>query len=61
MDNKEILAKIENLTEEKGEKKYLKCEQAFKLAEDLDIAVGKIGQICNQEGIKIKSCQLGCF
>ena len=61
MNNKEILAKIENLTEEKEEKRYLKCEQAFKLAEDLDIEVAKIGQICNQKGIKIKSCQLGCF
>lgn len=39
----------------------LTCKKAFRLAEELNISLKDIGDICNAEGIKIIHCQLGCF
>ncbi len=39
----------------------LTCKKAFQLAEELNISLKDIGDICNAEGIKIIHCQLGCF
>lgn len=42
-------------------RKKLACAKAFGLAHKYGVRVGEIGQICNQENIKICKCQLGCF
>jgi hypothetical protein len=42
-------------------KRVFACAKAFELAKEHDIAVGEIGRICNENGIKIVGCQLGCF
>ncbi len=42
-------------------KKRLACAQAFELASGLDVPLSQIGEICNDNDIKICSCQLGCF
>ncbi len=39
----------------------LSCTAARKLAEDLRVTPGEIGEACNQLKIKIHSCELGCF
>jgi hypothetical protein len=39
----------------------LPCKRAFQLAEELNLSLKDIGDICNAEGIKIIRCQLGCF
>ncbi len=39
----------------------LPCKRAFQLAEELNISLKDIGDICNAEDIKIIRCQLGCF
>jgi len=39
----------------------LPCKRAFQLAEELNLSLKDIGDICNAEGIKIIHCQLGCF
>lgn len=39
----------------------LPCPVALKLANDLDISPKRIGDITNEMGIKVSSCQLGCF
>lgn len=39
----------------------LSCAEAFKLAEKFSVDIMEIGQCCNQAGIKIVQCQLGCF
>jgi hypothetical protein len=39
----------------------LRCSKAFELAGQFGASVGAIGRICNEEGIKIVHCQLGCF
>jgi hypothetical protein len=39
----------------------LPCAKAFKLSAELDISLREIGKFCNEDGIRIKHCQLGCF
>ena len=39
----------------------LPCKRAFQLAEELNISLKEIGDICNNEDIRITHCQLGCF
>jgi hypothetical protein len=48
-------------TEEVNGKKRLACHKAFQLAGRLNISLAEIGRACEEEGIKIASCQLGCF
>jgi hypothetical protein len=42
-------------------KKTLACAQAFNPSKERDISLKEIGDACNRNGIKIVSCQLGCF
>ncbi|MFH0799918.1 MAG: hypothetical protein V2A66_07045 [Pseudomonadota bacterium] len=46
---------------ETGGKKRLSCADALRLAAEHGIAPQEIGRICDQENIKLQSCQLGCF
>ena len=39
----------------------LSCETARKIAEDLKLTYPEVGKAANELGIRIKSCQLGCF
>jgi hypothetical protein len=39
----------------------LPCATAFQIAREFKIAPREVGEACNQLGIKIRSCQLGCF
>ena len=42
-------------------KKTLACAQALKLSQESKISLQEIGETCNRHGIKIISCELGCF
>ena len=42
-------------------RRTLACATGFKIAEKYQVPLGTIGRICNDNSIKIKSCQLGCF
>jgi len=42
-------------------RKTLACARAFRLVKENHISLKVIGAICNKNGIKIVSCQLGCF
>jgi hypothetical protein len=42
-------------------KRKLSCAKAFAISGEHGIAVREIGEICNECGIKIHGCQLGCF
>jgi hypothetical protein len=44
-----------------GDEKRLSCADAFKVAHDLEVPVAEVGRACNELGIKIVHCQLGCF
>ncbi len=39
----------------------LPCPVAFKLARELGLGTRQLGQLANEEGIRISMCQLGCF
>jgi hypothetical protein len=52
---------IEALKKQAGEEKRLPCAEAFRIAHDLEVPVAQVGKACNDIGIKIMGCQLGCF
>lgn len=39
----------------------LPCNKAFNIAAEVGCPVSEVGKSCNETGIKIISCQLGCF
>lgn len=39
----------------------ISCTQARKVGEELGISLKVIGQACDDLGIKIHGCELGCF
>jgi hypothetical protein len=39
----------------------LSCETAHWLAKELNLSLAEIGRFCDEEGIRVKDCQLGCF
>jgi hypothetical protein len=39
----------------------LTCAKAMGLAAELGVEPMQIGRICDQENIRLGSCQLGCF
>lgn len=57
MENKELFELLRNHLEE-GK---LTCEKACKIAADNNLKLWQIGKVCEEEKIKIKGCQLGCF
>jgi hypothetical protein len=52
---------IETLKAKAGDDKRLPCALAFKIARDMDVPLAEVGRSCNELGIKIVDCQLGCF
>jgi len=57
----EIIKKINEKSVNDNGVMKISCQTAFQIAEDLNIAILKVGQACNKAKIKISSCQLGCF
>lgn len=47
--------------DETNGKTRLPCAQAFKLAAEFGVTPAEIGRVCNEQGIRISGCQLGCF
>jgi len=37
------------------------CRQCFEIAEQCNISLKIVGELCNDKSIKIHACQLGCF
>ncbi len=52
---------IETLRFRAGDEVRLSCAEAFKIARDLDVPLAVVGRTCNELGIRVASCQLGCF
>ena len=52
---------IETLKAQAGDDKRIACADAFKIARDLDVPLADVGRTCNELGIKMMQCQLGCF
>ena len=39
----------------------LPCPIAFKVAQELKVSLREVGETADKLGIKVSSCQLGCF
>jgi hypothetical protein len=50
-----------NKIREAAKDNKLPCAKAFQLSKELDLSIKAIGEFCNEENIRIKNCQLGCF
>jgi len=61
MNNTELSRAITEAADERDGKKRLSCFKAFAISEKLSVSVKEIGEFCNENNIKISSCQLGCF
>jgi hypothetical protein len=46
---------------EAGDEKRLPCARAFAIAEELGLTPAHVGRACDELGVKIFGCQLGCF
>ncbi len=57
MRREELIEKIRAATVDNR----LTCERAHELSQELQVELAEIGAICNQLGIRISQCQLGCF
>ncbi|HNX17315.1 MAG TPA: hypothetical protein PKM50_03190 [Methanoregula sp.] len=53
--------KIEAAFAEAKIQKSITCPQAFAIAEKHKLTKSEIADYCNNHGIKIRACQLGCF
>lgn len=61
-DSEAILALIQpRLGTRQDGKPSLDCAVAFELADAHGLELFDIARVCNQQGIKIARCQLGCF
>ncbi len=61
MTQSEVIDKIRAAAQEVEGKSRLSCTAAFELKKQLGVSLKDIGSICDDEGIKIMNCQLGCF
>jgi len=61
MTSGDITRLIESIKAQAGDDKRLACADAFRIARDLDVPVAQVGRTCDELGIKITQCQLGCF
>ena len=52
---------VKNAASEMKGRTVLPCAKAFALAAELDAKIKDIGRICDENGIRIVMCQLGCF
>ena len=52
---------VEMLKAEAGDDKSIACTDAFRIARDLNVPIADVGRPCNELGIKVMQCQLGCF
>ncbi len=57
----ELIAAVKSASEEVEGRLMLSCHSAFKVAHQFQVDLKTIGKICNQQKIKLRNCQLGCF
>jgi hypothetical protein len=61
MDRKKTEELILAKAKTKKDKKFINCTDAINIADSLNIAPIEVGKLCNELGIKIQNCRLGCF
>ena len=62
IQQKEELKKmIEEIAVDVNGKMKIPCKKAFALSKEKDVSLKIIGDVCNEQNIRIGQCQLGCF
>jgi hypothetical protein len=61
MTDEEMLVLLRREVREVNGRVLLDCETALALATKYGLAPGDVGRLCNEKGIRITACQLGCF
>jgi len=61
MSPEELGSIINDAVKEVDGVEVLFCATAFELAEEHTLSLAHIGAWCNENGVRIRSCQLGCF
>lgn len=56
-----IIVELNEKTIISGDRRKLPCATAFAIADKYGVGRREIGNMCNEEGITISACQLGCF
>ncbi len=61
MDRDKIVDAVAERATQSDGRRILSCADALMLAAELGLSAAEIGRICNEQGIRISNCQLGCF
>ncbi len=61
MDQNTLQKLVTESAVEVNGRKMLSCTQAFEIHHRHGLPLGDIGRICDETGIRICACQLGCF
>ena len=56
-----LLEAVTRAAVEREGRLVLRCADAFAAAQRLQADLASVGRACNEHGIKIVQCQLGCF
>ncbi len=57
METKEIIEKIKEIARDGR----INCADARQLAEQYKLEYRQVGKACDEAGIKVSACELGCF
>jgi hypothetical protein len=55
------MEQVKKAVEQAAMSGVLTCHDARALAEKLGVDYALVGQACNEAGVKVRSCELGCF
>ncbi len=55
------LEQVKKAVEQAAKNGVLTCPEARALAEKLGVAYSLVGKACNESGVKLRACELGCF
>ena len=61
VNDDELKQKIADAAFDEDGKTMLTCAAAHGLARKHSVPIADIGRLCNESGIKLCRCQLGCF
>lgn len=59
--DEKLVAAVLACSKETDGRRSLTCVEALRIAAELDVEAVQVGRICDQQEIRICSCQLGCF
>jgi len=55
------LKEVKEAVEQAAKNGVITCQEARALAERLGVEYSIVGRACNEVGVKVRACELGCF